>query len=144
LHDVLPIYPKDVPEASHMIKQIIGRIPIFGISLGHQLLALACGADTEKMKFGHGGGNYPVKDVATGRTYITSQNHGYAVKEASLAHTDLVLTHIAINDNTVAGIKHQDYPAFSVIFYFVSVPGTEVSSYIFYYLLKYKKENPSN
>lgn len=138
-----PGNPKDVPEAIHMIKQIIGRIPIFGISLGHQLLALACGADTEKMKFGHGGGNYPVKDVATGRTYITSQNHGYAVKEASLAHTDLVLTHIAINDNTVAGIKHQDYPAFSVQFYPESAPGPEDTSYLFDTFIEKLEDNPA-
>ena len=75
--------PKDVPHAVEMIKELLGEFPIFGICLGHQLFALACGADTEKLKFGHRGGNHPVKDLKSGRCYITSQNHGYTVKEES-------------------------------------------------------------
>ena len=73
--------PKDVPEAVEMIKDVLGKVPLFGICLGHQLFALACGADTEKMKFGHRGSNHPVKDLATGKVAITSQNHGFTVDE---------------------------------------------------------------
>src|SRR5690606_39726224 len=73
--------PMDVPRTIHAVAKLLGRYPLFGICLGHQVLALACGADTEKMKFGHRGGNHPVKDLESGRTVITSQNHGYAVKK---------------------------------------------------------------
>ncbi|MDF2670778.1 MAG: pyrAA, partial [Paenibacillus sp.] len=83
--------PKDVPHAAKMIADLLGEVPIFGICLGHQLFALACGADTEKMKFGHRGGNHPVKDLESNRCYITSQNHGYAVKEESIAGTELIV-----------------------------------------------------
>ena len=76
--------PKDVPEAIEMIQGILGKVPFFGICLGHQLFALACGADTEKMKFGHRGSNHPVKDLLTGKVSITSQNHGFTVNEESI------------------------------------------------------------
>ncbi|WBX79628.1 carbamoyl phosphate synthase small subunit [Virgibacillus salarius] len=128
--------PKDVPETINMIRQVIGKIPVFGICLGHQLLALACGADTEKMKFGHRGSNHPVKDIRTNRTYITSQNHSYAVKQASLIQTDLKLTQIALNDNTVEGIEHSIYPAFSVQYHPESSLGPEDTSYLFDSFLK--------
>lgn len=88
------------------------KIPIFGICLGHQLLALACGAKTEKMKFGHHGANHPVQEIATGRVMISSQNHGFAVNEASLP-THLVATYRSLFDGSLQGIKHTDYPAFS-------------------------------
>ncbi|SEN61907.1 carbamoyl-phosphate synthase small subunit [Amphibacillus marinus] len=123
--------PKDVPDAITMIKGLLGRVPIFGICLGHQLLALACGANTEKMKFGHRGANHPVKDLTINKTYLTSQNHGYAVTTASLQGTDLALTHYAINDDTVEGIAHQYYPAFSVQYHPESSPGPEDTSYLF-------------
>ncbi len=123
--------PKDVPEAVETIRELMGEIPLFGICLGHQLFALASGADTEKMKFGHRGSNHPVKDLADGRVYITSQNHGYSVSEASLAGTELELTHVALNDGTVEGLKHSKYPAFSVQYHPEASPGPEDSGYLF-------------
>jgi len=123
--------PKDVPHAVETIKQLLGEFPIFGICLGHQLFALACGADTEKLKFGHRGGNHPVKDLISGRCYITSQNHGYTVKEESIAGTALEVTHINNNDRTVEGLKHQTYPAFSVQYHPEAAPGPFDSSYLF-------------
>jgi carbamoyl-phosphate synthase small subunit len=104
---------------------------MFGICLGHQLFALACGADTVKMKFGHRGGNHPVKELATGRTVITSQNHGYAVNPESVKGTGLEISHIALNDGTVEGLVHQSLPAFSVQYHPESAPGPLDSGYLF-------------
>lgn len=123
--------PKDVPHAVKMISQLIGEFPIFGICLGHQLIALASGADTEKLKFGHRGGNHPVKDLKSGRCYITSQNHGYTVKEESIAATDLEVTHINNNDRTIEGLRHKKHPVFSVQYHPEAAPGPFDSSYLF-------------
>jgi len=123
--------PKDVPHAVETIKELLGEYPIFGICLGHQLLALAGGADTEKLKFGHRGGNHPVKELATGRCYITSQNHGYTVKEDSLAGTDFEVTHINNNDKTIEGVRHTKFPAFSVQYHPEAAPGPFDNSYLF-------------
>lgn len=123
--------PKDVPCAMEMIKQIIGKIPIFGICLGHQLFALANGAETEKMKFGHRGSNHPVKELATNKVSITSQNHSYTVKIDSLVHTDLEVTHVALNDGTVEGLKHKYFPAFTVQYHPEASPGPEDANSLF-------------
>ncbi|HWR43743.1 glutamine-hydrolyzing carbamoyl-phosphate synthase small subunit [Sporomusa sp.] len=121
--------PKDAPVAT--VRELIGKKPIFGICLGHQLLALALGGDTYKLKFGHRGSNHPVKDLATGRVYITSQNHGYAIDEASLAKLDVTVTHRAVNDGTVEGMRHNSLPVFSVQYHPEAAPGPDDSTYLF-------------
>lgn len=123
--------PKDVPEAIQMIKDILGEYPMFGICLGHQLLSLAKGADTQKMKFGHRGGNQPVKELTTGRTYITSQNHGYAVTPESVAGTGLEVTHVSLNDDTIEGVRDVANRAFSVQYHPEAAPGPYDSGYLF-------------
>ncbi|WP_191561771.1 carbamoyl phosphate synthase small subunit [Metabacillus idriensis] len=123
--------PKDVPHALDMIKGVLGKIPLFGICLGHQLFALAGGANTEKMKFGHRGSNHPVKDLATGKIAITSQNHGYTVTLDSVDSTDLEVTHIALNDESVEGLKHKALPAFTVQYHPEASPGPEDANGLF-------------
>ncbi|MFC0334601.1 carbamoyl phosphate synthase small subunit [Paenibacillus sepulcri] len=138
--------PKDVPHAAETIKELLGEYPMFGICLGHQLFALACGADTSKLKFGHRGGNHPVKELATNRCYITSQNHGYTVLEDSVSGTQLEVTHINNNDRTIEGLKHTQFPAFSVQYHPEAAPGPFDSSYLFDEFLQmirtHKKDNP--
>lgn len=109
-----PGNPKDVPATIETVKTLIGKVPMFGIGLGHQLIALACGANTAKLKFGHRGANHPVINLTTKETEITSQNHSYVVEEASLEGSGLVVTHRALNDETVEGLKHETLPLFSV------------------------------
>lgn len=123
--------PKDVPEAIEMIRNIQGKVPIFGICLGHQLFALANGADTYKMPFGHRGLNHPVREIATGRIDFTSQNHGYAVTEASINPEVLMVTHTEVNDGTIEGIRHKNYPAFSVQFHPDAAPGPHDALHLF-------------
>lgn len=136
--------PKDVPEAIETIKELMGKVPMFGICLGHQLLCLACGANTMKLKFGHRGGNHPVLNLANGKTEITSQNHSYAVEAESLANTGLVVTHTALNDKSVEGVKHETYPLFSVQYHPEASSGPEDANYLFDQFYKmietYKKE----
>lgn len=115
--------PKDVPEAVETVRQLLGKVPLFGICLGHQLLALASGADTEKMRFGHRGANHPVREIKTGRVFLTAQNHGYAVTRRSLAGTSLNVTYENVNDHTVEGIEHRDFAAFGVQYHPEAAPG---------------------
>ena len=123
--------PEDVKGASELINGLLGKVPIFGICLGHQLIGLACGAKTFKLKFGHRGGNHPVLDLAKNKVAITSQNHGYAVDQESLKSTDLEETHIALNDRTNEGLKHKIHPCFSVQYHPEASPGPEDANYLF-------------
>lgn len=122
--------PEPLEYAIHTIRELLGKKPIFGICLGHQLLSLASGAKTYKLKFGHRGGNQPVLNVDNGRVEITSQNHGFAVDEASLPST-LRVTHRNLNDNTIAGVAHTEHAAFSVQYHPEASAGPHDSSYLF-------------
>jgi carbamoyl-phosphate synthase small subunit len=113
------------------IAQLLGKLPIFGICLGHQLLGRALGAKTFKLKFGHRGANQPVKNLQTGRVEITSQNHGFAVDQPSLESAGGVVTHINLNDNTVEGFRHKTLPVFCVQYHPESSPGPHDAAYLF-------------
>jgi len=123
--------PKAVECAIKTVKKIITKTPTFGICLGHQILALAVGGDTYKMKFGHRGGNHGIYDIQRDRAYITSQNHGYAVDESSIEQKGMVITHRNLNDNTIEGMQHKELPVFSVQFHPEGAPGPEDTSYLF-------------
>ncbi len=131
--------PKDVPETIETVRKLIGKKPIFGICLGHQILSLAFGAETYKLKFGHRGGNHPVKELSTGRIEITSQNHSYAVDAQSLENTPLMATHINILDNTIEGVACPEMRAFSVQYHPESAPGPQDSGYLFDRFVKLMK-----
>jgi len=122
--------PEPVEYAIATIRELLGKRPIFGICLGHQLLSLACGASTFKMKFGHRGANQPVRNLATGSVEITSQNHGFAVDEDSLPD-DLEVTHRSLNDSTIEGLRHRRLPAFSVQYHPEASAGPHDSRYLF-------------
>ena len=122
--------PAAVPYAIANVKNLLGRVPIFGICLGHQILSLALNGSTYKLRFGHHGGNQPVLDTHSGKVEITSQNHGFAVKENSLVK-DVDITHLNLNDNTVEGIKHKTFPIFSVQYHPEASPGPHDSDYLF-------------
>lgn len=123
--------PTDVPQVIEVVKQLHGKIPIFGICLGHQIISLAYGAKTYKLKFGHRGGNHPVKNLETGRLEITSQNHSYAVDSESLNGTGLTTTHINLLDNTIEGVECKKDRIFSVQYHPESAPGPQDSAYLF-------------
>lgn len=123
--------PTDVEETIALVKALHGKYPIFGICLGHQILALSYGAETYKLKFGHRGGNHPVKNYLTGKVEITSQNHSYAVKEETLEGTGLEVTHVNLLDNTVEGMQNARDRAFSIQYHPESAPGPQDSQYLF-------------
>ena len=125
-----PADPNSLPQVAAVVKQLLGKVPLMGICLGNQLLGLALGAKVSKLKFGHHGCNHPVKNLKTGAVEITSQNHNYAIEEASLP-TNVEVTHINLNDNTVEGIRHKELPAFSVQYHPESAPGPNDSYYLF-------------
>lgn len=122
--------PDAVPYARENVSRLLGHVPIFGICLGHQILSLALGARTYKLKFGHHGGNHPVKDLRTGRVEITAQNHGFAVEPESLG-VDAEITHVNLNDGTVEGLVHRRLPVFSVQYHPESSPGPRDARYLF-------------
>lgn len=123
--------PEDVTPVIELVRQLRGKFPIFGICLGHQMIALAYGGKTYKLKFGHRGGNHPVKNLATGKLEITSQNHSFAVDAASLPGTGLEATHINLLDNTVEGLACKADRVFSVQYHPESAPGPQDSGYLF-------------
>jgi carbamoyl-phosphate synthase small subunit len=123
--------PKDVPYAVACVKDLIGKLPIFGICLGHQIIGLALGGDTYKLKFGHRGGNHPVKDLTSGKVTITSQNHGFAVRPDSLNAEEVLISHLNVNDSTVEGLRHKYLPLFSVQYHPEAAPGPHDSEYLF-------------
>ena len=124
--------PAPVKYVADTVRELLPKLPVFGICLGHQILGLACGATTFKLKFGHRGGNQPVKDLLTGKVEITSQNHGFAVDAAKLADTPLELTHVNLNDQTVEGFRHRERPAFAVQYHPEASPGPHDSRYLFW------------
>ena len=133
--------PEDVVPVIELIRQLRGRLPIFGICLGHQMIALAYGARTYKMKFGHRGGNHPVKNLETGRIEITSQNHSFAVDRASLEGTGLTLTHVNLLDDTAEGICCREDQIFSVQYHPESAPGPQDSAYLFDQFIAMMEQN---
>jgi carbamoyl-phosphate synthase small subunit len=123
--------PEPVDYAQQNIRRLIGRIPLFGICLGHQLLGLALGGKTYKLKFGHRGGNHPVRDIRTGRVEITAQNHGFAVDPDSLPQSQIEVTHVNLNDGTLEGFRHRSEPIVAVQYHPESAPGPHDSFYLF-------------
>lgn len=125
-----PADPAAVTYAIENIRKLLGKVPLMGICLGHQLLALACGAKTARLTFGHHGCNHPVKNLATGKVEITSQNHNFAVVPESVPDR-LEVTHVNLNDGSIEGIHHKTLPAFSVQYHPESCPGPHDSAYLF-------------
>ena len=135
--------PEGVEGVVDTLKQLLGVCPVFGICLGHQMLGLAYGGSTYKLKFGHRGGNQPVKDLLTGRVEITSQNHGFCVDMDSLGD-DVELTHINLNDNSCEGMRHKKYPAFSVQYHPEHAPGPHDAMYLFDRFIDLMKSHKRN
>lgn len=136
--------PEDVTKVIQLIQQLRGKYPIFGICLGHQLISLAYGAHTYKLKFGHRGGNHPVKNLQTGHIEITSQNHSYAVDSNSIEGTGLEVTHVNLLDHTVEGVICKKDRVFSVQYHPESAPGPQDSSYLFQQFIDNMKEVQTN
>ena len=123
--------PEPVAYAVRTIQSLLGYRPIFGICLGIQLLGIALGGKTYKLKFGHRGANQPVKNLMTGRVEITSQNHGFAVDIGTLNENDIEVTHINLNDNTLEGFRHRNLPVFAVQYHPEASPGPHDARYLF-------------
>jgi len=123
--------PEPVDYAVNAIREMMGRVPVFGICLGHQLCGLALGGKTYKLKFGHHGGNHPVRNNTTGKVEITAHNHNFAVDPDSINANDVELTHVDLNDNTLEGLRHKTLPLFSVQYHPEAAPGPHDSHYLF-------------
>lgn len=139
-----PGNPMDVQPVIELVRELKGKYPIFGICLGHQIISLAYGAKTYKLKFGHRGGNHPVKNLQNNKIEITSQNHSYAVDTESVKNTELTVTHINILDSTVEGVKCEKDRIFSVQYHPESAPGPQDSTYLFDEFIKLMREGKKN
>ncbi len=132
--------PEPVQYAAKAVQNLMGRVPVFGICLGHQIVGLALGGKTYKLKFGHHGGNHPVLNLETQKVEITAQNHGFAVDPDSLNANEVVLTHRNLNDDTLEGLRHRSLPLFSVQYHPEASPGPHDSAYLFDRFVKMMEE----
>lgn len=136
--------PAAVKDVIETVKHLIGKVAIFGICLGNQIISLALGGKTYKLKFGHHGGNHPVKDLENGRISITSQNHGFCVDINSLNKDDVEVLHLNLNDQTVEGISHKKFPLFSVQYHPEASPGPNDAKYLFLKFIQLMENNRKN
>ena len=135
--------PEPVDYAVENIRKLIGKVPVFGICLGHQLCGLALGGKTFKLKFGHHGSNHPVQNLLTQKMEITAQNHGFCVDPESLPSSDVEITHVNLNDHTNEGMRHKSLPLFSVQYHPEASPGPHDSHYLFTQFTDMMKETPA-
>ena len=133
--------PEPLAHQAAQVKKLVGKAPVFGICLGHQILGLAFGGETFKLKFGHHGANHPVLNRLTGKVEITSQNHGFAVDPDSLRDSEIELTHVNLNDQTVEGFRHRSEPVFCVQYHPEAAPGPHDSHYLFHEFAALMKEH---